>query len=316
MVFTHEQLKSLLNAASDAAVKAGRYIAEAQRDTLKVLHKDSGSSLASQVVTQVDLVCEDIIYQALKEISGKYHLAFLGEESASQHSNGAHPRLTKPYFWCVDPLDGTLAFIENIPGYAVSIALVAQNGQALLGVVYDPVRQILYQSIATDNGFNKQILLLKNNALWQPRLSSSMAKHKTKSERILHLYVDRSFQSHARFNDIVSLLTDRFKARGFDKIKIVSQYGAVMNALSVLENAPACYFKLPKQSEGGGSVWDFAATSALFKAATAYHSDMHGVDLILNPTDSLYMHKFGVLYASDKHIALDVMTTLAKYTKL
>ena len=37
-------------------------------------------------------------------------------------------RLRADYFWCVDPLDGTLPFIEGRPGSAVSIALIARDG--------------------------------------------------------------------------------------------------------------------------------------------------------------------------------------------
>ncbi len=35
-------------------------------------------------------------------------------------------------------MDGTLAFINGHPGFAVSIALVAQDGTPQIGVVYDP----------------------------------------------------------------------------------------------------------------------------------------------------------------------------------
>ena len=52
-------------------------------------------------------------------------------------------RLELNYFWCIDPLDGTLPFIEGKVGYAVSIGLVSRDGTPLIGVVCDPYHQTL-----------------------------------------------------------------------------------------------------------------------------------------------------------------------------
>ena len=38
----------------------------------------------------------------------------------------------------MDPLDGTKEFIEGVPHFVVSIALV-ENGQPIIGVLYNPV---------------------------------------------------------------------------------------------------------------------------------------------------------------------------------
>ena len=57
-------------------------------------------------------------------ITQKYDFGILTEETPD---NGS--RLVKDYFWCVDPLDGTLPFTEGTPGYSVSIALVSKSGR-------------------------------------------------------------------------------------------------------------------------------------------------------------------------------------------
>ena len=41
--------------------------------------------------------------------------------------------------WCLDPLDGTTNFVNRLPFFSVSLALL-QEGKPVLGVVYDPVR--------------------------------------------------------------------------------------------------------------------------------------------------------------------------------
>ena len=61
----------------------------------------------------------------------------LGEEMSVQeqtrlwneHSDG---------LWIVDPIDGTNNFVNGLPHFAVSVALV-KNGHAELGVIYNPV---------------------------------------------------------------------------------------------------------------------------------------------------------------------------------
>ena len=40
--------------------------------------------------------------------------------------------------WIVDPLDGTLNYVRQMPNYSVSVAL-ARAGEVLVGTVYDPV---------------------------------------------------------------------------------------------------------------------------------------------------------------------------------
>ena len=84
--------------------------------------------------------------------------------------------------------------------------------------------------------------------------------------------------------------------------------GAVMNACWVLENAPACFVKRPKVQEGGGCLWDYAATACLFEEVGAVVSDSHGNSLNLNSRESVFMNHMGVLYASHREIAEEVQS--------
>ncbi|MBL4674242.1 MAG: inositol monophosphatase family protein, partial [Arenicella sp.] len=146
------QLQTLCNTAIQAAQEAGQWIEKFDRHNLQRFFKDTGSSEASQLVTEVDIGSEEIIRQRLQKISEPLNIAFVGEESSLSNSSlnilgNVHERFEKPYFWCVDPLDGTLPFAEGRSGYAVSIALVEQSGKPLIGVVYDPARQVLLHAI-------------------------------------------------------------------------------------------------------------------------------------------------------------------------
>lgn len=79
------------------------------------------------------------------------------------------------------------------------------------------------------------------------------------------------------------------------------------DACWVVERAPALYFKFPKPKPGGGSLWDFAATTCLFKEFGLPATDIHGQPLMLNPGPKTkggpFMNHRGVLFASDPELA-------------
>ncbi|TCI01709.1 inositol-1-monophosphatase [Corallincola luteus] len=305
-----QELKLLLVYASKAATAAARYIQSFDRSALQVQDKVGGDSLASQVVTQVDIACEQLIKQHLQPSCEQWQIALLGEESADEYGHAQHPRLTKDYFWCIDPLDGTLPFIEGGAGYAVSIALVSKLGQPLLGVVAHPSSNSLYQGVVCGS----EHLLYKNGLPWQPKGIGGSQVHnlfpateQDHSQPILSCFFDRSFVQQANFKILMSRFEQQVQSLGYSAINIADDAGAVMNAIQVLEHPSACYFKLPKTYPGGGSLWDFAATAAITSAADGWVSDIHGAPLDLNRRDSNFMNHRGVLYATDSRIAEMIM---------
>jgi 3'(2'), 5'-bisphosphate nucleotidase len=64
--------------------------------------------------------------------------AVLTEESPDDGS-----RLSKARVWIVDPLDGTRDFVARTGDFCVHLGL-AENGEAVMGVVYQPVADALY----------------------------------------------------------------------------------------------------------------------------------------------------------------------------
>ena len=79
----------------------------------------------------------------------------------------------------------------------------------------------------------------------------------------------------------------------------------------MLDEAPACYVKLPKVKVGGGSLWDYAATACLYAEAGAHVSDIYGAPLDLNRKDSSFMNHRGVLFCSDPLLAEFVITQVS-----
>lgn len=101
-------------------------------ETFTTLEKESPSN----IVTSADIAVQRFLEEnlcALLPGSG-----FFGEEGSPELGDRA-------YLWIVDPIDGTANFSRGIPDCAISVGLV-QNGQALLGVVYSPLRGELFSA--------------------------------------------------------------------------------------------------------------------------------------------------------------------------
>ena len=273
-------LTALADAARSAATEAGRMIARTRPREIE--HKAEGASLASQVLTEVDRRSEQIILGHLQPTIERFGLALLTEE---RDDDGG--RLVAEQFWCIDPLDGTLPFIEGRPGYAVSIALVGRDGSPLIGVIYDPVEARLVHAIRGVGAF-------RDGIAWTREASDDGGA--------LTLFADRSFLDGQDGDAAVAPFEQIAQEMGLDGVRLNATAGAVMNALGVLGSPPACYVKDPKP-RGGGSLWDFAATACVFHEVGAVATDINGHPLDLNRADSTFMNHRGVLFASNDALA-------------
>ena len=281
-------LQSLAKTAVAAASSAGRIISQYSNQEIEVEHKDGGHTYASQVVTEVDRKAQDAILEILRPACDEYDFALLTEESEDDHS-----RFQKEYFWCIDPLDGTLPFTKKEPGYSVSIALVAKCGKPQIGVVYDPVHDVLWEA-----GIGRGVK--KNDKPWMMNSNSE----------VLTFTYDRSFEEHPERQRVLDELNSYAQAIGLTKVHATQYGGAVINACHALESAPGCHFKFAKPEEGGGSIWDYAATACLFEQAGAFVSDVFGDALDLNRSDSTFMNHRGAVYATDTSLASKIRAIL------
>jgi len=120
----------------DVAVKlareAGELIVSRRAGQIEVANTKSSDV---DVVTAVDKESEEFLYQRLREL--RPGDGFLGEEGQVEESSTG-------VTWVVDPIDGTVNFLYNIPHYAVSIAAVTGEPtpgtwQVEAGAVFNPV---------------------------------------------------------------------------------------------------------------------------------------------------------------------------------
>jgi myo-inositol-1(or 4)-monophosphatase len=124
----------LLDVAEEAALAAGellrgRFEAGAERAL-------QTKSTPTDLVSEADLAAE----RAIRAVLGARRPddAVLGEEGGQVGAGGA-------LLWVVDPLDGTLNFLQGIPAWCVSVAVRDGDG-ALAGAVLDPLRGELFSA--------------------------------------------------------------------------------------------------------------------------------------------------------------------------
>lgn len=125
----------LCNLASRLAVKAGTLVFEGRKNGVTSATTKSSDT---DVVTEFDRASERLIVDALR--AERPHDGLVGEEGASASSQSG-------VRWLIDPVDGTTNFLYGLPGYAVSIAAVADD-QPLVGVVYLPASAELFVATA------------------------------------------------------------------------------------------------------------------------------------------------------------------------
>ena len=123
--------RSALEVAIQAAKEAGKILLGHFCSKKEILYKGKGN-----LVTEADILSEKLILELLKDEYPDCNIL-------SEESNSSAP--VTGYTWTVDPLDGTNNYVFGIPFFCTNIAL-AKDGDILLGVTYDPVREELFRT--------------------------------------------------------------------------------------------------------------------------------------------------------------------------
>jgi len=92
----------------------------------------------SSPVTEADIAVNDFLLQELRAARPGY--GWLSEETKDDYSRHACPRS-----FVVDPIDGTRAFIDRTPNFAVCVAVI-EKGKAIAGVVFNPLKDEMYEA--------------------------------------------------------------------------------------------------------------------------------------------------------------------------
>lgn len=238
------QLDEVLNFTK----KLAEYVGKIQKEKFKENFKVRTKSTNSDLVTEVDYLCEKIIREKIEEKFPDHNI--LGEEEGKSEKNS-------DYTWIVDPLDGTNNYAIGYPVYAVSIALQFKN-EIVLGVIYLPERDELYYAIKDRDAFfgKKKLKISEENSLSNSTLVTGFPYDKADS------HIDNLMP----FKKIVK------QARGIRRSGSAA-FDLVCVAAGILE--AVWEFKL--------SEWDTAAGKILIKEAggSVFETEINKFPLII-----------------------------------
>lgn len=118
-------------------------VGQIQLEGLKQVLTISSKSSDYDLVTNIDTQSErELITRINGEFPGS---AILSEEAGTSSGNN-------DYLWIIDPLDGTVNYAHRYPVFCISVALQYQ-GEVVLGVVYAPALQELFEAVKGQGAF-------------------------------------------------------------------------------------------------------------------------------------------------------------------
>ncbi len=129
-----------LKLAINASLKAGEIIMQYYCDDYEIKEKGYHNP-----VTTADNEADSYLKSTLMSARPLY--GWLSEETVDSKE-----RLHKEKVWIVDPLDGTKEFIESVPQFVVSIALV-EKGIPIIGVLHNPVTKETFHAAKGEGAY-------------------------------------------------------------------------------------------------------------------------------------------------------------------
>lgn len=125
-----------LEFAKEIALEAGKIME-------KYFYRDNGASYKGDrtIVTLADKEINAYLIERVKATFPTHSVD--GEEEKFGQSN---------YVWVCDPVDGTAMYARHIPAAVFSLALVV-DGEAELGVIYDPYTESMFTAIKGEGAY-------------------------------------------------------------------------------------------------------------------------------------------------------------------
>ena len=121
----------LLKLAESVARATGSLLMD-RPDSFTLTEKSSAVDFA----TQMDQQAEEMIVKLI--LAQRPDDGIIGEEGAARQSKSG-------ITWVIDPIDGTVNYLYDLPGWCISIAAKDENG-GLIGVVYSPSTNSLWKA--------------------------------------------------------------------------------------------------------------------------------------------------------------------------
>lgn len=107
------------------AEQAGELICQVYKEAIEFCEKKDGSP-----VTRADRLSHDFLKEALEKLTPQ--IPVISEEDENSWT------IKSPFYWLIDPLDGTKGFIHKTGEFCVNVALM-HNHHPILGIIHIPL---------------------------------------------------------------------------------------------------------------------------------------------------------------------------------
>src|SRR5437667_10139494 len=148
MAVDNALLTTFCRVAEEAARAAGSVALHGFRGPMSVRSKGG-----KDIVTEYDTAAEEA---ALAIIHARFpEHSILAEESGASGWTAAPGDGDKAaqWLWTVDPIDGTHNYAAQLPFWCVSVAVVGADGNAVAGVVFDPLHDAVVTAMLVGGAF-------------------------------------------------------------------------------------------------------------------------------------------------------------------
>lgn len=161
----------------------------------------------TEEVTAADREANELIVDCLRR-------EFPDDGILAEESTDTEHRLDKDRVWLIDPMDGTKNFIQRDGDFAVQIGL-AVNGESVFGVVYQPVRDVLYHaargggSWIENDGSSQRMSVSSRTDPAEMVLASSRSHRSPRMERVVKTF---GFKDEVRRGSVgvkIGLITEQ-----------------------------------------------------------------------------------------------------------
>lgn len=147
---TNKVLEHMMEWAQGCGNILNSHLISSYKKPLKILDKGKQG-----LATEADVLSEAFVMEKIKKHYPGHRI--LSEEDAFTNKVKLFGAAPDEYLWLIDPLDGTNNFYNKVPFFAVSLAL-CKGGEALVGLVYNPVTCELFYAIRGKGAFLARII--------------------------------------------------------------------------------------------------------------------------------------------------------------
>ena len=169
-----------INIITKACMKASRSLI---RDFGEIEKLQVSSKGPGDFVTSADKRTEKIIIEELQKAHPNYGI--ITEESGIINKSNVNNR------WVIDPIDGTLNFLNGIPQFAISVGYEEEN-EIKCGVIFDPIKNEMFTAEKGNGAYlnNSRIRVSNKKKLRDALLVTGGPKNSSKDkEKIFSEFV-------------------------------------------------------------------------------------------------------------------------------